>query len=430
MVAPKVVFLSPVYPPEMIEYTRGLAEVGAEVYGVGDTPREALPARVRPFLHDYLQVPRIMDEDDVMARVTKWLRGVEVDNVLSNWEPLVILAARIRERWGVPGMSVDTVNGFRDKQIMKERVKAAGLRVPKSHRVTTEKETRAAAEDIGYPLILKPIAGAGSADTYKITTDAELDRAIKLMRGIPEASCEEYIAGEEFTFDTVCIDGKPAYENIASYLPKPLEMRTQEWISPVIITVRDMQQTRLQGGIELGRNVLKALGMGSGFTHMEWYLTAKGEAVFGEIGGRPGGAHLVDQMNYTSDIDLFREWARAAVLGKFHANVPRAYNAGIVFKRAMGEGRITRIEGLGKWLRDCRDNVVEEKLLRPGTQRRNWKHTAPVRRPRPRPSPGLGRGASHGLRRCDGHQDVRGVTCPPRRTSFSIRSRTRPRPSP
>ena len=80
-------------------------------------------------------------------------------------------------------------------------------------------------------------------------------------------------------------------------------------------------------------------------------------------------------MNYTSDIDLFREWARAAVHGKFEANVPRKYNAGIVFKRAQGEGRITRIEGLGAWLRECGGWVVEEKLLRPGTPRRNWKHT-------------------------------------------------------
>ena len=293
----KVVFLSPSYPPEMIDYTRGLAEVGAEVYGVGDTPREALPPRVRPYLHDYLQVPRIMAEDDVMERVTQWMRGRTVDRVLSNWEVLVILAARLRERWGVPGMSVDAVNGFRDKQLMKERVKAAGLRVPKSKRVVTEKEVRAAAEEIGYPLILKPIAGAGSADTHKVTSDAELEAAMKAMRGVPEASCEEYIEGEEFTFDTVCINGKPAYENVAAYLPKPLEMRTLEWVSPVIITVRDMQLPKIQGGIALGRKVLTALGMGDGFTHMEWYLTPKGEAVFGEIGCRPGGAHIVDQMN-------------------------------------------------------------------------------------------------------------------------------------
>ncbi len=115
--------------------------------------------------------------------------------------------------------------------------------------------------------------------------------------------------------------------------------------------------------------------MGDGFTHMEWYLTAKGEAVFGEIGCRPGGAHIVDQMNYTSDIDLFREWARVACFGKFEAVVPRKFNVGIVFKRAQGQGRITRIEGLGAWLRDAGENVVEEKLLRPGTPRRNWKHT-------------------------------------------------------
>lgn len=371
----RVVFLSPAYPPEMIEYTRGLAEVGATVYGVGDTPFEALPARVRPYLHDYLCVPGIMAEDDVIARVSAWLRGAEIDRVLANWEPLVLLAARMRERWGIPGMSVDAVRGFRDKQLMKERVRAAGLRVPKSRRVKTESEARAAAAEIGFPLILKPIAGAGSADTHKVTSAAELEPVLEAMRGVPEASCEEYIEGEEFTFDTVCVDGKPAYENVAMYLPKPLEMRTLEWISPIIITVRDMQQAKLQGGIALGRRVLDALRMGDGFTHMEWYLTPKGEAVFGEIGCRPGGAHLVDQMNYTNDIDLFREWARASCWGKFEARSARKYNVGIVFKRARGEGTITRIEGLDDWMRACGEWVVEEKLLRPGTPRRNWKHT-------------------------------------------------------
>lgn len=371
----RVVFLAPSFPPEMIQYTRGLAEVGATVYGVGDASREALPREVRPYLHDYLQVPRIMDEDDVIERVTQWMRGKEVDRVLANWEPLVILAARIRERWGMPGMSVDAVQGFRDKELMKERVRAAGLRVPRSRRVRTEREMRAAAEFIGYPLILKPIAGAGSADTYRVGDAAELDRVIPLMRGIAEASCEEYVEGEEFTFDTVCVEGKPLYENVAAYLPKPIEMRSLEWISPVIITVRDMYQPKLAAGVELGRNVLGALGMGTGFTHMEWFLTPKGEAVFGEIGCRPGGGHIVDQMNYTSDIDLFREWARVACWGRFEASTERTYNAGIIFKRAQGQGRITRIEGLGQWLREAGKCCVEEQLLRPGTPRRNWKQT-------------------------------------------------------
>ena len=372
-----VVFFAPAFPPEMIQYTRGLAEVGANVYGVGDQPREALPREVRPHLHDYLQVPRIMDEDDVMDRVSAWMKGlgVSVDRVLANWEILVMLAARLRERWGMPGMTPDQVRGFRDKELMKERVRAAGLRVPRSRRVRSEREVREAAEYIGFPLILKPIAGAGSADTYVVRTQAELEAAIAAMRGIPEASCEEYVEGEEFTFDTVCIGGKPAFENVAAYLPKPLEARSVEWISPVIITVREMYQPRLQAGVELGRKVLSALGMGDGFTHMEWFLTPKGEAVFGEIGCRPGGAHLVDQMNYTCDLDLFREWARVSCWRKFEAPVTRKYNVGIVFKRAQGRGRVTRIEGLHDWLRLAGRWTVEEKLLRPGTHRRNWKQT-------------------------------------------------------
>jgi len=371
----RVVFLAPTFPPEMIQYTRGLAEVGAKVYGIADTPRERLPRELKPYLHDYLQVPRIMDEDDVINRATAWLKGVTVDRVLANWEPLVILAARMRERWGLPGMSSDVVRGFRDKQVMKERVKAAGLRVPKSQRATSEREIRDAAEVIGFPLIIKPIAGAGSADTYRVDDTAGLERTLQLVRHVPEVSCEEYVTGEEFTFDTVCLDGKPVYENIAAYLPKPLEARSNEWISPVIITVRDMYQPRLKPGVELGRKVLQALKMGDGFTHMEWFLTPRGEAVFGEIGCRPGGAHLVDQMNYTSDIDLFREWARVATFRTFEAHVPRKYNVGIVFKRAFGQGRITHIEGLGAWLKEAGPWCVEEKLFRPGTQRRNWKHT-------------------------------------------------------
>jgi biotin carboxylase len=371
----RVVFLAPQYPPEMIEYTRGLAEVGAEVFGVGDTPRHALPARLKPYLHDYLHVPHIMDENDVMDRVSAWLRGRSVDRVLSNWEPLVILAARLRERWGVPGMSVDTVRGFRDKQLMKERVAAAGLRVPKSRRARSANEVRAVADEFGYPLIVKPIAGAGSADTYKVENGTDLEATLRRMGHIEETICEEYIDGEEFTFDTVCINGTPAYENICAYLPNALEMRSVEAVSPIMLSFRDMTQAKLAPGIELGRDVLRALGMDSGFTHMEWFLTSRDEAVFGEIACRPGGAHIVDQMNYTSDIDLFREWARVACWGVFEGNASRKYNVGVVFKRAHGEGRISHIEGLDGFRQMAGSTFVEETLLRHGTPRRNWKQT-------------------------------------------------------
>jgi len=370
-----VVFLACGYPPEMQQYTRGLAEVGASVYGVGDAPVSQLSPTFREYLTDYLKVPRLLDEADVVERVAAWLRGKAIDRVESNWEVMVLTAARLRERLGVPGMSLDAVQGFRDKQLMKERVAAAGLRVPRAARARSAADVHAAAERFGFPLVLKPISGAGSADTYRVDSARDLEAVLARTQHVAEASVEEFVDGEEFTFDTVSIGGKAAYVNVAQYLPRPLVARTSEWISPVITTVRQLAQPALADGIALGRRVLGALGMGTGFTHMEWFKKPDGEVVFGEIGCRPGGAHLVDQMNYTSDIDLFREWARAVCWHSFEASTERKYNVSIIFKRAQGNGRITRITGLREFMRRHGEHVCEEKLLRPGTPRRNWKQT-------------------------------------------------------
>jgi biotin carboxylase len=368
----RVVFLSPRYPPEMRQFTRGLAEVGAEVLGVGDG---APDPELRRYLTDYLEVPSIMDEEDVIARVHAWVRGRSIDRILANWEPLVITAARLRERFGMPGMSVDAVRGFRDKQLMKDRVAAAGLRVPRARRVRSVADVWSALEEIGFPAIIKPISGAGSADTYRVESAKDMDKVLPHMRHVVEAICEEFIAGEEYTYDTASIDGTPAYESVTHYVPNALEMRSNEWISPIMLSVRDLDQPHVLAGMELGRKVLRALGMGDGMTHMEWFLTASGEVVFGEVACRPGGACVVDQMNYTSDIDLFREWARVSTVGRFEASTERKYNVGIIFKRAHGQGRISGIAGLTEYYNRYRPYIVEDTLFRPGTPRRDWKAT-------------------------------------------------------
>jgi biotin carboxylase len=346
--------------------------VGAEVLGVGDGSPDG---ELRRHLADYLQVPSIMDEDDVIARVHAWLRGREIDRVLANWEPLVLTAARLRERFGLPGMSVDAVQGFRDKQLMKERVAAAGLRVPRARRVRSIDEVWEAVEETGYPAIIKPISGAGSADTYKVEDRADMERTLPRMRHVLEAICEEFIDGEEHTYDTVCVAGRPVYESVTRYIPKAIEMRSVEWVSPIMLSVRDLGRPEVQGGLALGRAVIEALGMGDGMTHMEWFRKADGEVVFGEVACRAGGACVVDQMNYTSDVDLFREWARASTWGTFEGTTERKYNVGVVFKRAQGQGRISAIVGLREFLGRHGAHVVEERLLRPGTPRRDWKST-------------------------------------------------------
>ena len=126
-----------------------------------------------------------------------------------------------------------------------------------------------------------------------------------MLRHVPEVSVEEFIDGEEFTYDTVCAGGSILYENIMWYRPRPLQMKSHEWISPASIILRDLDVPDLQGGRQMGGAVLPALDFRTGFTHMEWYRKADGEAVFGEIGARPPGARAVDLMNYATMATCF-----------------------------------------------------------------------------------------------------------------------------
>ena len=370
-----VLFFSPAWPPEMAQFTRGLAEVGARVWGVGDHPYDQLPGPLRRNLHAYLHVPRVLDEDDVIARVLVWLGNQHLDRIESNWEPTTLLAARLREIRGVPGMSVDTVNGFRDKPLMRERVAAAGLRIPKTARVRSAEEIRTFAAEARYPIIVKPVAGAGSADTWRIGSAAELETVLGRIGHLSEASCEEFVTGQELTYETICVDGTPVFESVSWYVPNVLEARKNEWISPYIFCLRDLSHPLVQGGLELGRKVIGALGMGTGFTHMEWFRKADGEAVFGEIACRPPGANMVDLMNYAADADLYREWARAVCWGAVELPAVKPYHAAIIFKRAQGQGRIVAHNGMDAFRQRHGAWIARDDLLPIGTPRRDWQQT-------------------------------------------------------
>ena len=332
-----IVMISPGYPMEMAYFTRALAAVGATVIGVGDQPVSAVPDAAREALAHYEYVT-LSDESAVLGALHGLAQHVSIDQIECLWEPYMILAARIRESFGVPGMTVGQTVPFRDKERMKQ-----------------------------------PISGAGSADTYRVDSAQELAEVLPLLRHVPEVSVEEFIDGEEFTYDTVCAGGSILFENVMWYRPRPLQMKMHEWISPASIVLRDLTVPDLQGGRQMGAEVLAALGFDSGFTHMEWYRKSDGEAVFGEIGGRPPGARVVDLMNYSTDGDVFVAWAEAVVHGRLSQPLERRYNAGCVFKRAKGVGRITHMEGMDKLLAAYGEHVVLVDLLPVGAPRRDWR---------------------------------------------------------
>ena len=370
-----VLMIAPGYPVEMPLFVRGLTRVGAQVFGVADVQQNELPPLAKEHLTSYLKVNSLVDEDAVVKAVKKWVGPVKFDRVICLWEPGVLLAAKIREALSVSGMTLEEATPFRDKDTMKERVSAAGIRTPRHRSATTAKEVREAAKKIGFPVIVKPIAGAGSMDTYRANDAKELDAALAKMGHIDKVNVEEFVDGEEYTYDTICVDGRIMYQNVSYYRPRPLAFRSTEWISPMTYCLRDLSDPQLAHGIAMGKEVLKALDFHTGFTHMEWYRKTDGETVFGEIAARPPGANTVDLMNFASDIDLFTGYAEAEVTGRFTQPVERRYNAVNVFKRAEGKGRIQRIEGLDRIKQLFGPHIAHIDLLPVGAPRRDWVQT-------------------------------------------------------
>ena len=77
-----VLFLSPGFPTEMTDFVRGLAEVGASVYGIGDQPEGAIPAKARAALSGYVQV-NFADPGGVVEAAKALAEHIHIDKVES-----------------------------------------------------------------------------------------------------------------------------------------------------------------------------------------------------------------------------------------------------------------------------------------------------------------------------------------------------------
>ena len=371
-----VLMISPGYPAEMAFFTRGLGQAGAIVIGLGDQPPRPCRRAARDALAHYVQVGSLAAEDEVAATVREpgpagadRPGGVPVGAVHDAGR------AAARRTRAARADGAQTVP-FRDKERMKQLLDAAGLRTPRHVAAGTVAGVWAAAERIGFPLIVKPIDGAGSADTYRADSAAELDAILPMVRHVPQVSVEEFIDGEEFTYDTICAGGRVLFENICQYHPRPLMTKMHEWISPITMALRDLDEPGLRGGRELGAAVLRVLGFRDGFTHMEWYRKADGEVVFGEIGARPPGARTVDVMNYATDADLFAAWAHAVT----HGADPAAGASGATTPEASSSGPAARAgsPATRAWtalLAEYGEHVVALELLPVGAPRRDWRAT-------------------------------------------------------
>jgi formate-dependent phosphoribosylglycinamide formyltransferase (GAR transformylase) len=269
----------------------------------------------------------------------------------------------------VPGTSVRTAWLCRDKPSMKQALRAAGVPTAASTAADSAAEVHAFAEQVGFPLILKPRSGAGAADTTRVDSSAELEHALGVFggHGVDSIAVEEFIEGHEGFYDTLTIDGNVALDFVSHYFPNVLDAMRTRWISPQFIStnridaVADYAELR-----DMGRRVNAALGIGTSATHMEWFFGPKG-LKFSEIGARPPGVGAWDLYSAGNDIDLYREWANAIVHGAAASRPSRRFASGMVALRPDRDGAITGYSGVDELQQRFGEWVIDAHLPPPGT---------------------------------------------------------------
>ncbi len=230
--------------------------------------------------------------------------------------------------------------------------------------VTNESEARGFADQVGFPMVLKPPAGMGAKATFRVTSLDGLLRAVSGMRVSAESPvlAEEFLVGRELSFETLTIGGKAQAHSISHYLPGCLEVLENPWIQWVCMLPRELDEPVYEEARKMGYAAIEALGLDDGMTHMEWFIRKNGSLAIGEIAQRPPGASITLMTGLVHDIDPYRAWARAVVDGEFDGPWKRKYAAGCAFIRGMGQGRVTAVTGIGEINERVGRLIVDHKI--------------------------------------------------------------------
>ena len=327
-------------------------------------PVERLSPELKQLLNGHWRVDDPLDPQQIVEAV----RGLSqqlgpVERLVGALEQLQVPMAYAREMLGIEGMDVETALNVRDKARMKSVLRAAGVPCARHQLVTDPGEALAFADAVGFPLVAKPPAGAGAQATYRLDDVTALRGWLESVPPHPEAPglLEEFLVGDEHTFDSVTVGDETVFSSISDYQPTPLEVLRHPWIQWTVVLPREQDDPRYERIWEVGPAALRALGVRDSVTHMEWFNRPDGSIAVSEVAARPPGAQISSMLGYVHDVDFYRVWAELVILGTFE--VPeRRYAAGTAYLRGQGRGRVRAVHGVEDLQRELGDLVVEARL--------------------------------------------------------------------
>jgi len=366
---PNVVFAAPILSENASRMTEAAASLpGVRLAVVTQDPAEKMWGSMAEMITAHWRVNDILDSRQLewaVEELSKRMGGV--DRLFGAYEQLQVPLAEVREKLGIEGMKPEVANRFRDKSEMKDVLRANGLPCARHTLAESADEAIAFAKKVGFPVVVKPPAGAGSIATFKADDEASLRFAVSKAaprHGDP-ALIEEFIVGDEYSLETISIDGKAVWHSLTHYYPNPLDVVRNKWIQWCVVSPREVDEAKYDDIRDAGSRALAALGMQTGLSHMEWFRRSDGSIAISEVAARPPGAQITTLNSRAHDIDFVRAWTEVMIFGRFEKPT-RKYAVGIAFVRGQGSGRIKRVLGLDVVEREMGNLVVDVKLPTPG----------------------------------------------------------------
>ena len=308
------VFISPNFPLTYWKFCAELKKNGMRVLGIGDSPYGDLPQELKNALHEYYKVFNLENYDEVFKAVAFFsFKYGKIDWLESNNEYWLMQDARLRTEFNIStGPKLDEMDKIKFKSAMKAYYAKAGLPTARYHLVEGYDDAAAFAQEVGYPVVVKPDNGVGANNTYKLHNDEELhffidhkDDNVYIM--------EEFVNGYVQTYDAIVDSrGEPLFES-GNVTPCSLMDIVNDGGDSVYYLVKDLPEKIRDAGLR----TVKAFGVKSRFIHLEFFilnedqegLGKKGDILGLEVNMRPAGGFTPEMYNYSQETDVYKIWA-------------------------------------------------------------------------------------------------------------------------
>ncbi len=306
----------------------------------------------RPAKYAFLQdpgAPEVIeaptdDEAALHALISeRFAGGSEVAGITSSSEYFIATAAALARRFGLAGPDAESVRGARDKSRQREVLAAAGLPAPAFRVVVSAGQAVAAAEEIGFPVVVKPVGGSGSVGVRACASADEVrEHAASLFAPAdgeaPRALVESLIPGDEFSVEV--FSGR-VIGITRKHLGQPPFFVEAGHDYPA--AVPDDVAAALTDTVTRGTALL---GLGWGPLH--WELRMNGGLAYPiEVNPRLAGGFIPELVRHAQGIDLIRETLRLVVGRTPGLAAIRQGHASIRFLFAPREGRLLEVQGRG-----------------------------------------------------------------------------------